>query len=241
VLIPGNLAPLELLQYSPAEITQTDKGYITVQQWVLTSFDSGKMTLPALPTAGGLTSKPDTIVVTQMPADSLKGYAEPKTYFPKSTPDQWPYRMGLLAITIISGYLLWRIVGRGKALREKHKLDKLSKPAQWQKEMKQLQAHWQEEKIKAMPAATKLMLLIRALLQQSGIDTSSLTGRESIARARNYFEVNQHHALLQSVDHCYSILYGKYQPEKQELLQAMQDTNTAAQSFFEQAKRHTAS
>jgi hypothetical protein len=233
---PSNLRPLEILSKGEVLVTPTDSGFQSTQQWIITSFDSGTITLPPLSSATGWRSLAETLQVRMLPIDSIPGYADIKAVVPDPVNAQWPYRLGLLAIALLSGYLLWRLAQRTRVSQQRQQLQRLANPQVWEKEMAKLSQQWAQQKITARPAAQQLMLLMRALLHYRGTDTSALTGREAIALAEVLFGQRTLPELQHGVEACYGILFGKWQPANQDFLETIKGVQQAGIRIFHPPK-----
>lgn len=222
LLLADSLKPLMLLSSIRANGKQT---------LVATMYDTGLHRIPALSTARGKTFLTDTLRVLPLPADSLKGYAELKTAIPPRQETNW-LLIGAAILTIaflaflVYNYFKRRRTGIGK------KLEALSRPEAWQKEMRLLQTQWQGRQLEAYPAADKLLLLLRALLHAGGRNTSHLTAREAIGEAGNHFGQQQHQQLKEAVEASYLMLFAQHNPTTAEFAGVLKQTEASGMEYF---------
>jgi hypothetical protein len=229
------LGKFEVLKKSQVSYQQISDGFNSTQQVTITSFDSGKFVLPPIHAlAPGIApSQTDTIIISRMPADSLKGYGDVKNRFASKPLPQWPFRMGLLLLAIVSGYFLWRLVTRQKASKSLKPV-RLSTPENWQKQMAALQQEWTEKKIMPQAAAGQLMLLIRELFSIMGMQTDSLTGEELLQHSQTMLTQKQQEQLHNAVALSYAILFAKFTPTQDDLLQSIIQTEQTGIALFSQ-------
>ncbi len=230
------LGKFEVLKKSQVSYQQISDGFNSTQQVTITSFDSGKFVLPPIHAmaTGIAPSKADTIVISRMPADSLKGYSDIKTRFASKALPQWPFRLGLLLLAIVSGYMLWRLVTKEKASKSLKPV-RLSTPENWQKQMAALQQEWKGRQIMTQAAAGQLMLLIRELFSIMGMQTDSLTGEELLQQSQTMLTQKQQEQMHNSVALCYAMLFAKFTPTQDDLLQCIVQTEQTGIALFSQS------
>ncbi len=205
----------------------------TLQTLVLATPDSGRLPLPTLRSANGISwqaGATDSITVLLMPADSLRSYSDIKTSF--ASPDRglsW-IRYVLPALAVISAALLWWLLrrrqGRSISIRQP-----LAAPAEWQHEMNRLLRTWQKGKLPQPAAAEATMVLVRSLLLLQRQAQPHHTAAEMLAASQLPAEVQ---ALLEGVvQQGYLIQFGKQVLPQDAFTQLLQQLQQAATILFD--------
>jgi hypothetical protein len=213
------------------------------QDIIITSYDSGHYTIPAFTTAiaGASGVLSDSIFVNNMPADSLKGYGEVKSYFTNATDrNQW-YQAIFLAAALLSALVLWLLLRKYFAAKKLGIKLPINGPEDWHRAMKGLQQNWMQDKLDAKTAASQQMILIRSLLQIKGISNPALTGEEMMQQSAAILPKAEHDILNNAVQQCYQMMFAKYLPQKNGFSQSLEQVSQAATALFSSSAQNNAS
>jgi hypothetical protein len=211
-------------------------GNQTLQTLVLATPDSGRLALPDLRSANGLSwqaGAADSITVLLMPADSLRSYSDIKTNF--ASPDRGlPWMRYLLPVlAVVSGALLWWLLrrrqGRSISIRQP-----LAAPAEWQQEMNRLLRTWQKGKLPQPAAAEAAMVLVRSLLLLQRQAQPHQTAAEMLAAST--LPTAAQDLLEQVVQQGYQIQFGKQVLAADAFTQLLQQLQQAATILFDSKK-----
>jgi hypothetical protein len=215
----------------------------TNQVIIVTSYDSGHYIIPAFTTAIAVESGvfADSIFVDHMPADSLKGYGEVKSYFTNAlAPAKWYYAIFIAAALLIA-LALWLLLRKYFASKKLRIKLPINGPEDWHRAMKGLQQNWMQDKLDAKTAASQQMILIRSLLQLKGISNPALTGEEMIQQSASILPKAEHDILSVAVQHCYQIMFAKHLPQKPAFTQSLEAVSQVATTLFSSSAQNKAS
>jgi hypothetical protein len=239
VQVGDSIGVFEVLQKNKAEFGAGS----TTQDIIITCYDSGHYSIPAFTTAiAGLSGLfADSIVVDNMPADSLKGYGEVKSYFTNAPSRSWLYNTLFLTAALLSALALWLLLRKHFSKKKLRIKLPITGPEDWHRAMKGLQQNWIQEKLDAKTAASQHMILIRSLLQLKGISNQALTGEEMIEQATAILPKAEHDILHVAVQQCYQIMFAKYLPQKIEFTHSLEEVSKAAFALFSSSTQSNAS
>ncbi len=214
--LSDTLGPFEILQQDSPTIRQSGARYLFSQRLVLTSFDSGRLLLPAVQArdADVTPSQPDTILVQRLPSDSLKGYTDIRDYFPIAENNLHTIVRWVLALAaLLSGLGLYLLLRRRRKSILPEESSIRNKEG-WMREWQRLADAWNAGSLQHEQAAEFIMILCRALFSLRGKSTHSSTGAELVRQAQQQWPANQWQPLKTIVSYCYSILFAKQEPER---------------------------
>jgi hypothetical protein len=232
--LADTLGKFEILRKGEPSFAGPEDNITSTQELLITGFDTGKWRLPGIGVDGmpGLTTHEPDIMVRMMPADSLSRYHDIKTLSLATTPEQWPYWLGLGLATLLFSWLCWKFLPRGQwrpstANIPVHGLYKL------EKQLEALRTRWNSGELEAPRLGDGLMEILRQLLTGQAMAQRSDTGEELIMHAAGKIPVSQWQPMAQTVRFCAAARFGKYQPPQAEGENAI-DHIQALLAFFQQ-------
>ncbi|HYX06724.1 MAG TPA: hypothetical protein VE912_08315 [Bacteroidales bacterium] len=167
---------VEVLSGTPMDTTrQADGSFLLHQQYLITSFDSGRHTIPALPFTVSINGNTDTaytspveLMVHTMPVDTTKVIKDVKAPLaaPLTLAELWPYILGAVILALV----IWFIIRVIRQRKKKEPIMARRKPAEPAhvialRELENLAAEklWQNGKVKEY--YIKLTTIIRYYIE----------------------------------------------------------------------------
>lgn len=205
------LPHFEVLQSSKIDTTVVGTALQLTQNLLITSWDSGRWSLPTV-IAGGRPAKPVAIdVLYTSPWNPAQPYHDIKGIVPVKAPVRvtwWWYLIGLAVLTAL--FLLF--FPKGKKEKQETELDK----AAYQKAMAQLQKLEKQTAADAKVFYTDLINIFRTYLKSAkGIQSFSKTTDDlSIQLQTQKLPAAEYNSLLQSLRLSDLVKFAAYQPDE---------------------------
>lgn len=229
-VIPDSLGRFEVLERLPAKTTKNDGTVTSIEQIIVTSFDSGALRIPPIAVEGNpaIVSPGVDVMVNTLPPDSTTNYGDIKQIIDLKEPSQWPYIIALSLLALLSAFLIYwfnRKHQKAESLPEE-KIEIVS-PNNLVKQLALLKTQWQQGAITSLPLGNQLMEIFRKFLAGRGIHSSSKTGEELIIATRTMYDTEKWQQIVQSIRLCNAMRFGKYNAIPQEGTDAITAFETA--------------
>lgn len=232
--VPDSLGHFEVLERLPATTSTRNGTVTTVQQVVITSFDSGALRIPPIAVEGNpsVSSPGVDVTVNTLPPGTKVEYGDIKQIIDPRPPSQFPYIIVFFLLAAVSGFMVYWLNRRRKTADVPvAPIEETESAGNLLQQMERVKQEWLAHQLTPLQLGNRMIEILRKYFASKGIHSRSKTGDEMIIATKNSFDPGTWQKLAQSIRLCNAMRFGKYQADETEGTESIE-------AFKEAIKNH---